>query len=101
MNYFKNKFPGKHRFFSMVASCTLLLLFMATSIAYGQEKTIPVVKGVVKDDAGEILSGATVSIKGTKIFITTKNDGTFELRNVPEEAVLSVSYVGHTRTEIK
>jgi hypothetical protein len=74
MNYFKNKFPAKHRFFSMMASCTLLLLLMATSIAYGQEKTIPVVKGVVKDDAGEILSGATVSIKGTKIFITTKND---------------------------
>jgi TonB-linked SusC/RagA family outer membrane protein len=101
MNYFKNKFPAKHRFFSMMASCTLLLLFMATSIAYGQEKTIPVVKGVVKDDAGEILSGATVSIKGTKIFITTKNDGTFELKNVPEGSVLTVSYVGHTRTEIK
>ena len=80
MNYFKNKFPGKHRFFSMMASCTLLLLFMATSLAYGQEKTIPVVKGVVKNDANEVLAGATVSIKGTKIFITTKNDGTFELK---------------------
>src|SRR4030095_13410778 len=101
MNYFKNKFPGKHRFFSMVTICTLLLLFMATSIVYGQEKTIPVVKGVVKNDANEVLAGATVSIKGTKIFITTKNDGTFELKNVPEGAVLSVSYVGHTRTEIK
>src|SRR5678810_891507 len=101
MNYFKNKFPGKHRFFSMVTICTLLLLFMATSIVYGQEKTIPVVKGIVKNDANEVLAGATVSIKGTKIFITTKNDGTFELKNVPEEAVLSVSYVGHTRTEIK
>ena len=61
---------------------------MATSIVYGQEKTIAVVKGVVKNDADEALAGATVSIKGTKIFITTKNDGTFELKNVPEEAVL-------------
>src|SRR6187402_2943893 len=101
MNYFKNKFPGKHRFFSMVASCTLLLLFMATSLAYGQEKTIPVVKGVVKNEAGEILAGATVTIKGTKTFITTKNDGTFELKNVPEGSVLTASYVGHTRIEIK
>ena len=101
MNYFKNKFPGKHRFFSMVTSCMLFLFFMATSIVYGQEKTIPVVKGVVKNEANEVLAGATVSIKGTKIFITTKNDGTFELKNVPEEAVLSVSYVGHTRIEIK
>jgi len=108
MNYFKNKFPGKRRFFSMVTSCMLFLFFMATSIAYGQvqkdsfgEKTIAVVKGIVKNEAGEILTGATVSIKGTKIFITTKNDGTFELKNVPEGSVLTVSYVGHTRTEIK
>ena len=101
MNYFKNKFPGKHRFFSMVTSCTLFLLFMATSIVYGQGKTIPVVKGVVKNEANEVLAGATVSIKGTKIFITTKNDGTFELKNVPEGSVLTASYVGHTRIEIK
>src|SRR6187455_563619 len=101
MNYFKNKFPGKHRFFSMVTSCTLFLLFMATSIVYGQEKTIPVVKGVVKNEANEVLAGATVSIKGTKITITTKNDGTFELKNVPEGSVLTASYVGHTRIEIK
>jgi len=101
MNYFKNKFPGKHRFFSMVTSCMLFLFFITTNIVYGQEKTIPVVKGVVKNDAGESLAGATVSIKGTKISITTKNDGTFELKNVPEEAVLSVSYVGHVRIEIK
>src|SRR6188508_3246926 len=101
MNYFKNKFPGKHRFFSMVTSFMLLLSFMTTNIVYGQQKTIPVVKGVVKNDAGEVLAGATVTIKGTKTFITTKNDGTFELKNVPEEAVLTVSYVGHVRTEIK
>jgi hypothetical protein len=101
MNYFKNKLQAKCRFFSMVTSYTLFLFFMTTNIVYGQEKTIAVVKGVVKNDAGEVLTGATVTIKGTKIFITTKNDGTFELKNVPEEAVLSVSYVGHTRTEVK
>ena len=101
MNYFKNKFPGKRRFFSMVTSCTLFLFLLTTSIVYGQEKTIPVVKGVVKNDANEVLAGATVSIKGTKIFITTKNDGTFELKNVPEGSVLTASYVGHTRIEIK
>ena len=101
MNYFKNKLPGKRRFFSMVTTCTLFLFFITTGIVYGQEKTIPVVKGVVKNEAGEALAGATVTIKGTKIFITTKNDGTFELKNVPEEAVLTVSYVGHVRTETK
>jgi len=101
MNYFKNKLQAKRRFFSMATTFTLFLFFMTTNIVYGQEKTIAVVKGVVKNDAGEVLTGATVSIKGTKVFITTKNDGTFELKNVPEEAVLTVSYVGHTKTEVK
>src|SRR6187402_123789 len=101
MNYFKNKFPGKHRFFPFVTSFMLFLSFMTINIVYGQEKTIAVVKGVVKNEAGEALAGATVTIKGTKISITTKSDGTFELKNVPEEAVLSVSYVGHVRIEIK
>src|SRR6187399_868426 len=101
MNYFKNKIPGKRRFFSMVTSFTLFLFFITTNIVYGQEKTTAVVKGVVKNDANEVLAGATVSIKGTKISITTKSDGTFELKNVPEEAVLTVSYVGHTRIELK
>jgi TonB-linked SusC/RagA family outer membrane protein len=101
MNYFKNKFPGKLRLFSMITTVMLLQFFMSTSIVYGQEKTIPVVKGIVKNDANEVLTGANVSIQGTKIFTTTKKDGTFELKNVPEGSVLSVSYVGHTRTEIK
>src|SRR4030095_3136635 len=108
MNYFKNKFQGKHRILSMVTTCMLFLSFITTNIVYGQvqkdsfgEKTIAVVKGIVKNDADELLSGATVSVQGTKIFSTTKNDGTFELKNVPEKAVLTVSYVGHSRTEIK
>ncbi|MES2773054.1 MAG: SusC/RagA family TonB-linked outer membrane protein [Bacteroidota bacterium] len=101
MNYFKNKLTGKRRIFSMMAACTLFLFLITTNIVYGQEKTIPTVKGVVKNDGGDVLAGATVSVRGTKILTTTKSDGTFELKNVPEEAVLSVSYVGHTRTEIK
>ena len=56
---------------------------------------------MVKNDANERLAGATVSIQGTNIYYNTKNDGTFELKNVPEEAVLRFSYVGHTRKKIK
>ncbi|HEY6505398.1 MAG TPA: SusC/RagA family TonB-linked outer membrane protein [Chitinophagaceae bacterium] len=74
---------------------------MTTGLVYGQEKMIAVVKGVVKNEAGDVLTGATVTIRGTKTFATTKTDGTFELKNVPENSVLMVSYVGHIRTEIK
>jgi TonB-linked SusC/RagA family outer membrane protein len=101
MNYFKNKLPVKHRIFSMVASCMLFLFCMTTGTVYCQEKTIAVVKGVVKNESDEVLAGATVAIKGTKTFATTKADGTFELKNVPENAVLMVSYVGHIRMDVK
>ncbi len=89
------------RLFPKVKMGILFLLFLVTSIAYAQEKTIPVVKGVVKNDAGELLIGASISIRGTKTFTTSKGDGTFLLNNVPEGAILNISYVGHTRTEIK
>jgi hypothetical protein len=79
----------------------LFLLLFATSIMYGQVKTIPQVKGIVKNEAGEVLVGASVSIKGTKTITITKGDGSFVLTNVPEASVLSISYVGHTRIEIK
>ena len=101
MHYFKNKFLGKCRFFFKLKTGMLFLLLSAMSIVYGQVKTIALVKGVVKNEAGEVLVGASVSIKGTKIITTTKTDGSFVLTNVPEASVLSISYVGHTRIEIK
>jgi len=102
MSHFKNKPAGSHKLFSALKTGILFLVFTAISIAfYGQEKTGAMVKGVVKNEAGEVLAGANVSIQGTKIFTTTKKDGTFELRNVAESAVLRVSYVGHTPVEMK
>src|SRR6476620_3524211 len=99
MSYFKNKSTGNHRLFSMMKAFMVFLLLMTTSVVfYGQDKVIAVVRGIVKNDADDILAGATVSIQGTKTFTTTKKDGTFELKNVPEEAVLVISYVGHLRT---
>ena len=101
MSYFQNTLQIKRRSFSMLTTCALFLFFLATNVVYGQVKTIAVVKGVVKNSAGDVLGGATVTIKNTRVFTTTKNNGTFELTNVPENAVLTVSYVGHTSTEIK
>jgi len=102
MNHFKNKIQDKHRIAIVIKSIMLFLLFFTTnSLLYAQEKAIPVVKGTVKSDADEVLGGATVSIVGTKIFTTTKKDGTFELKNVPMGATLRISYVGHNATEIK
>ena len=85
MNRFTNKIATSRRFI-LIAKLSLLL-FMLTCITYpvyAQDKTIPLVKGTVKNDSDERLAGATVSIQGTATYTATKQDGTFELKNVPQ-----------------
>ena len=87
----------------MLKTCLFLLVLMGpvTSFLFAQEKTIAVVKGVVKNDADEALEGATVAVTGAKVFVTTSKNGSFELKNVPEGATLRVSFVGHTAAQVK
>lgn len=59
-----------------------------------------IVTGKITDEKGEPLSGATVSVKGTKESTLTKEDGSFKI-NVPEGSnVLVISYVGMKNQEI-
>lgn len=51
------------------------------------------VQGVVKDQTGEAVIGATVMQKGTSNGTITDIDGNFSL-SVPSNATLSVSYIG-------
>ncbi|MDR0844221.1 MAG: TonB-dependent receptor, partial [Tannerella sp.] len=57
------------------------------------------VSGIVSDVKGEPLIGASVVIKGTTNGIISDVDGRFSL-NVPDNAVLEVSYVGYFTQEI-
>ena len=57
------------------------------------------VTGVVRDDAGEPLPGASVLIKGTTTGTTTDIDGNYKL-TVPEDALLIISFVGFKTQEI-
>jgi TonB family protein len=52
------------------------------------------VSGTVKDEAGKPLEGAVVVIKGTTVGTTSDATGRFALKDVPDDAVLVVSYVG-------
>ena len=83
MNHFKNKF--QKGLLSFIKTGLLFVAFLfVTSAVTAQEKTIAVVKGVVKNESDEVLSGATIAVQGTKIITSSKKDGTFELKNVPE-----------------
>lgn len=57
------------------------------------------VQGIVKDETGEAVIGASVMQKGTTNGAVTDIDGNFSL-TVPSKATLLVSYIGFTTQEI-
>lgn len=59
------------------------------------------VKGVVTDNNGEPIIGANVVVKGTTNGVITDIDGNYTLTNVPEDGVITFSYVGYRSQELK
>jgi len=58
------------------------------------------VSGVVLDEKGVPLPGATVKLKGFKQSVVTDKDGKFYLPGVDDKAVLVISYVGYADKEV-
>jgi TonB-linked SusC/RagA family outer membrane protein len=58
------------------------------------------VHGRVVDQEGKPLPGATVKVKGTDKSISANGLGMFELKNVEEEAILVISFVGYQPIEV-
>lgn len=92
------------------ALCAVLLLFCSVvwpESALPAENGTPVVQsqqpraieGVVRDDKGEPVIGASVIIKGTTRGIATDVNGKFKL-DVPAGAVLTVSSLGYAEVEV-
>ncbi|MGL4293088.1 MAG: SusC/RagA family TonB-linked outer membrane protein [Bacteroidales bacterium] len=59
------------------------------------------VTGVVLDEMGEPIIGASVLIKDTKEGTITDYDGNFILEKVPENSILVVSYIGYASQNVK
>lgn len=57
-------------------------------------------KGVVKDDFGESIIGASVLQKGTTNGTVTDLNGSFTLTVLGKDAVLSISFLGYLTQEI-
>ena len=68
----------------------ILLLLMTTSVAIAQQT----VTGVISDDQGLPLPGATVLIEGTTTGVTTDFDGNYFI-TASDGDVLVISYVGY------
>lgn len=76
----------------------LLLLLFSFAVARSQNK---IVSGKVISDKGEVLSGATVSLKGTQKATTTNSSGEYSI-SVPStgKEILIFSFVGKDPKEI-
>lgn len=59
------------------------------------------IKGVVSDEKGNTLPGATVSVKGTTLGTTTDVNGQFSINLPAGSKVLVISFIGMTTQEIE
>ncbi|WP_316804325.1 TonB-dependent receptor [Pedobacter nototheniae] len=58
------------------------------------------VKGKIIDETNKPLPGASIKVKGTNSSTASNLNGEFSLKNVPEDAILVVSFLGYTTKEI-
>ena len=93
-----------------IKSVSLVLFLLGLPMMTAQATTSPVetveivqqtsaCKGVVNDENGESLVGASVRVKGTNHGTNTKNDGSFSIPSVKKGATIVVSYIGYETLE--
>lgn len=58
------------------------------------------ITGTVKDDKGTPLPGVTILVKGTTLGTISDAEGKYSFTNVPENSILTFSFVGMTTQEI-
>lgn len=66
----------------------------------GTQQQKRIITGIVVDTFKEPLIGVSVAVKGTKKGAVTDAEGHFEIENLPENAILVISYVGYITQEI-
>lgn len=77
----------------------LLILSIFSFVTVSAQQTINL-SGKVVDESGKLLSGATVSIKGTNKQASTDESGNYVLQGLSEGTVIvEASYIGHSNSE--
>lgn len=62
-----------------------------------QKKTVT---GTITDEKGEPLAGATVKVKGTENVVLTDQNGRFLLKDVNDDGIIQIIYVGYILKEV-
>ncbi len=80
----------------------LILLLAFTTHVYPQASGPVDISGIITDENGDALIGASVSVNDTDGLATvTDIDGKFALSEVPENSVITVSYISYIPQEFK
>lgn len=78
----------------------IMLMKHSNKNTHDIEQQMKTLKGTVTDAKGEPIIGANIKVEGTNIGTITNMDGQFTL-NVPENAILQISYIGFINQNIK
>ncbi len=80
----------------------LILLLTFTTHVYPQASGPIDISGIITDENGDALIGASVSVNDAEGLATvTDIDGKFALHDVPENAIITVSYISYIPQEFK
>ena len=93
---------GRPLKYNIVSQKSIVVSEKHTSVAQAapQQGEKHAVQGIVKDDNGEPVIGATVSVVGTDELAVTDIDGHFSIK-APKGAKIKVSYLGFVDREVK
>ena len=92
-HYLQSLFP---RYLKKIVLPLALLLCSFISQAQGKIH----VTGLVKDDKGAAAANASVTVKGTKVGVSTDANGSFAIDVPSQKSVLVISYLGFTTQEL-
>ncbi len=53
------------------------------------------ISGIIVDEKGEMISGASIAVQGTTLGTITNADGEYSLANVPENSQITISFIGY------
>ncbi|WP_147676960.1 SusC/RagA family TonB-linked outer membrane protein [Algibacter pacificus] len=76
--------------------CTLFLFVATMSMTQAQN----IINGIVLDETGTPLPGASVILKGTNNGTSTDFDGKFSINVTKDDTILEVSYVGYITKDV-
>ncbi|WP_262326785.1 SusC/RagA family TonB-linked outer membrane protein [Carboxylicivirga litoralis] len=91
-------YKNKAQFLLKVFCLMVVGLYLLAHEGMAQQSTISV-SGIINDETGQPLPGATVLVEGSAIGTTTGMDGTFIL-DVPSPATLIVSFISYKSQNI-